>query len=61
MTTDPEVYATAYFGYPLLDDIHGEPAWEDLRYINKQLKHNSHTVIFDLGGGQHGHLGLVLS
>ena len=61
MTTVPVDYATAYFEYPVLDKIHGEPTWEALRYLKKQLKVNAKTVISDLGGEQHGHLGLVLS
>ena len=56
----PVDYATEYFEYPVSDKIHGKSAWEYIKYLKKQLKANARNVIYDLGGGQHGHLGLVL-
>ena len=60
MKTLPVDYATAYFDYPVLDKIQGEPASGALRYPNKQLKFIAPNMIFNLVGGQHGHLDLVL-
>ena len=53
-------YATACLKYPISDKIYGKSAWEYIKYLKKQLKANARNVISDLGGGQHGHLGLVL-
>jgi len=57
-TTD---YASAIFEFPTLDKIHGEPTYTTLKTLKKQLKANGMSVLSDLGGGQFGHLGLVLS
>ena len=59
MTKVPVDYAREYFEYPVFDKIHGETAGEALRYLKKQLKANSRTVISELGGQKHRHLGLV--
>ena len=57
--TSPTDYTT-YFEYPVPTKIHGEPQFESLQTLKDQLKTNSQTVVSDLGGGAHGHLGLVL-
>ena len=54
-------YATAYFQYPSLDKIPGEPSYTSLKDLKRQIKANAISVVSDLGGGQFGHLGLVLS
>ena len=52
---------TTYFEFPTLDTIHGEPTFTTLLRMKKQLKANAIAVTSDLGGGQFGHLGLVLT
>ena len=41
--------------------IEGEPSYTTLTQLEKELKANASTVDSDLGGGDHGYLGLVLS
>ena len=57
----PIDYITTYFEYPSLDKIHGQPTFTTLRRLKKQLKANAQSVPSNLGGGEYGHLGLVLS
>ena len=54
-------FAAAYFEFPQLDKVHGEPSYTALKRLKKQLKANAITVVSDLGGGHYGHLGLVLT
>ena len=54
-------YVDTYFEYPSLTRIHGEPTYEALKLIKNELKSNAAAVTSDLGGGRHGHLGLVLT
>ncbi len=54
-------YRETLFEYPDLTGIHGEPTYESLRVIQNQLKANARSIHTTLGGGQHGHLGLVLT
>ena len=54
-------YAATYFEFPILDKIHGEPTYETLKKLKKQLKANALSVPSTLGGGNHGLLGLVLT
>ena len=54
-------YATAYFEFPLLDKIHGEPSHESSKNLKKQSKRNSQSLSSYTDGGEHGHLGLVLT
>ena len=54
-------YANTCFEFPQLDKIHGAPTFESLSRLKRQLKANAQSVASDLGGGAHGHLGLVLS
>ena len=44
-----------------LTQIHGELTYEGVHKLRKELMVNVQTVHSDLGGGAHGHLGLVLS
>ena len=51
----------ALFEYCALTKIHGKPDSISLKLLKEQLKANAAKIISDLGGGQHGHLGLVLT
>lgn len=54
-------YIEQYFEFKVLTKIHGEPTYENLQNLHNQLKTNASSVRSMLGGGAHGHLGLVLS
>ena len=54
-------YINNSFVYPTLTQIHGYPTFVTLNKLKKQLKLNARSVSSDLGGGMHGHLGLVLT
>ena len=53
-------YANIYFEYPELTKIHGAPNYPTLRIIHDKMKANAHSVECNLGGGGHGHYGLVV-
>ena len=38
----------------------GEPTYESIKALHKILKSNNASIATTLGGGNHGHLGLVL-
>ena len=60
--TNPNIdYTSTNFEYAALTKIHGMPAYEPLRQIKNEMKANAASVPCDLGGGAHGHLGLMLS
>ena len=62
MSTNSSInYIDTFFEFKELTKIHGEPTYESLKELHNQLKANACTVPSNLGGGQHGHLGLVLS
>ena len=50
-----------YFQHPELTKITGEPTHTSLTTLINELKANAQSVHSNLGGGAHGHLGLVLS
>ena len=52
-------YKNNYFDYPDLTRIIGEPTTSSLITLHNEVKANAITVACPLGGGQHGHLGLV--
>ena len=52
---------TINFPYPTLTKIHGRPTYLGLRKIENEITANASSVHSDLGGGMHGHLGLVKS
>eukprot|EP00554_Chaetoceros_debilis_P003530 CAMPEP_0194094552 /NCGR_PEP_ID=MMETSP0149-20130528/54548_1 /TAXON_ID=122233 /ORGANISM="Chaetoceros debilis, Strain MM31A-1" /LENGTH=153 /DNA_ID=CAMNT_0038780251 /DNA_START=58 /DNA_END=516 /DNA_ORIENTATION=- len=54
-------YRSIYFAFPNLDPINGEPDADILIKLKNQLKANASSVPSNLGGGNHGHLGLVMS
>ena len=61
MTSTNIDYVDTYFEFPTLTKIHGEPTYFQLKELKNELKSNATSVTSDLGGGGHGHLGLVLS
>ena len=60
MTTNID-YAATYFKYPTPTPINGEPTNKALKRLKNELRANASSVDTDLGGGDHGYLGLVLS
>jgi hypothetical protein len=50
-----------YFQHKVLTKIHGKPTYESVQNVLTELKANAGSVPTTLGGGQHGHLGLLLS
>ena len=52
-------YKIIYFQVPDLTKIHGEHTYPQLQPLLNQIKANASSVQSDLGGGIHGHLGLV--
>ena len=54
-------YVDTYFEFRTLTRIHGEPNYQALKTMKDQLKSNATAVTSKLGGGAHGHLGLVLT
>ena len=54
-------YRSIFFAHPTLTPIQGEPDADALITLKNQLKANASSVPSNLGGGNHGHLGLVLS
>ena len=59
--SSPIDYATTYFTHHPLNIIHGEPTYDTLKKLKKQLKSNAQAVPSTLGGGDNGLLGLVLT
>ena len=60
MTEQKQDFVTL-FEYPTLPKIHGEPDYPQLKDLKDKLKTNATKITSDLGGGGHGHLGLVLT
>ena len=54
-------YAATYFKYPVPSPINGEPTNKTLKRLKTELRANGSSVDTDLGGGDHGYLGLILS
>ena len=54
-------YAQTYFKYPTPTPITGEPTNKALKRLKNKLRVNASSVESDLGGGDHGYLGLVLT
>ena len=49
------------FNYPILDQQSGLPSYNTINSVHTLLKTNAISVPSQLGGGQHGLLGLVLN
>lgn len=60
-TTANVDYINTNFAFPILIKINEIPTYEQIKTIKDELKTNAGTVQCDLGGGQHGHLGLLLT
>ena len=54
-------YTASYFKYKTPTVIHGTPDNKSLKRLKAELRANASSVESDLGGGNHGYLGLVLS
>ena len=52
---------TIMFEKPELTPIVGEPTYDSLERLLKELKANARQIHSNLSGGTHGHLGLVIS
>ena len=53
-------HITGELPYPSVTKIEGRPSYVTLKELKRQLKANAAAVPTDLGGGQHGFLGLLL-
>jgi hypothetical protein len=51
---------TKAFPFQTIPKITGRPTYETIAAIHAKLKVNAASIPTPLGGGQHGHLGLVL-
>jgi uncharacterized phage-associated protein len=49
------------FRHKVLTKIHGLPSYESLQNVSTEMKADASSVPSTLGGGQNGHLGLLLS
>ena len=54
-------YASTYFKYSVPSPINGEPTKKSLKRLNIKLRANRSSVETDLGGGNYGYLGLLLT
>ena len=54
-------YRNSHFEFPIFSKVIGEPDYEQLLCIQKELKANAQSVHSTLGGGAHGYLGLLTS
>ena len=54
-------YAASYFKYKTPTPIQGTPTNNTLKRLKTELRANASSVESDLGGGDHGYLGLVLT
>ena len=54
-------YKNTVFEKPELTHVHGEPTMANLLTLRNELRANAQAVSTTLGGGRHGHLGLVMS
>ena len=54
-------YATTYFPHKLPTLTRGEPTYKDLKRVKMELRANASSIDSELGGGDHGYLGLVLT
>eukprot|EP00957_Ditylum_brightwellii_P137857 10511005-Ditylum_brightwellii.AAC.1 len=46
--------------HPMLQQVEGEQDYAAINAIMQQLYENVATILSNLGGGAHGHIGLVL-
>ena len=58
-SSKPINYREVYFRHGNLTKINGNPTYENIQQLYKEIKANAASVPTTLGGGNHGHLGLV--
>jgi hypothetical protein len=51
----------AGFTHPVLPTVHDDPDYQSIHAIWKLLQASSRAIDTHLGGGTHGHLGLIVS
>ena len=61
MSSSSTNYRETVFAHHDLTRIQGEPNFSDLKRLSREIKANAMAVHSTLGGGAHGHLGLVLT
>ena len=61
MATGTVDYAASYFKYKTPTPIRGQPTNKALKRLKNELQANASSIESDLGGGDHGFLGLVLT
>ena len=61
MSTGAVNYAASYFKFKTPTPIIGAPTHKTLKRLKQELRANASSVESDLGGGDHGFLGLVLT
>ena len=61
MTIGSIDYASSYFKYKTPTPIRGEPTHKSIKRLKLELQANASSVETDLGGGNYGYLGLVLT
>ena len=61
MTIGAVDYASSYFKYKTPTPIQGTPTNKTLKRLKQELRANASSVESDLGGGDHGYLGLCHS
>ena len=61
MTIETIDYASSYFKYKTPTPIRGKPTYKLLKRLKLELQANASSVETDLGGRNHGHLGLILT
>ena len=54
-------YKETYFLHKEVTKIHGEPTYETIHRLHKEIKANAASVPSNLGGGALGHLGLAIT
>ena len=54
-------YRQLYFEHPDLTRIFGRPTFNSIKKLEDELKANAQGVYSPLGGGENGHLGLVVN
>ena len=61
MSVQTPVDYTKCFTHSVLTKIHGQPSYDTLKTLKKELNANDTGVVTDLGGEYHGHFGLVVT
>jgi hypothetical protein len=61
MTASTPDKLIARFPHSSLPKVTGEPTFEDLKVIRRLLNTNDMSVSSYVGGGHHGHLGIIMT